>query len=84
MNLKQKSQAHPKGLAEIVKVEVKSIENVGLTVLQVTNEDDSLHWVGSPGESIRKLLGERDLAYFYAKVEDRKLKLGQEAPQQRW
>jgi hypothetical protein len=53
-------------------------------MLQVTNEDDSLHWEGTPAEEVEKLLGERDRAYFYAKVVKNKLQLGQEAPLQKW
>lgn len=69
---------------EIVKVQINLLGKDGPRMLQVTNEDETLHWQGSPAEAVEKLLGERDRAYFYARVVNRKLQLGQEAPRQKW
>jgi hypothetical protein len=69
---------------EIVKVQINLLGKDGPRMLQVTNEDETLHWQGSPGEEVQKLLGERDRAYFYARIVNRKLQLGQEAPGQKW
>ena len=70
--------------SEIVKVQINLLGQDGPRMLQVTNEDDTLHWEGSPAEDVEKLLGERDRAYFYARVVKNKLQLGQEAPLQKW
>ena len=69
---------------EIVKLQIGLIGVEGPMVLQVTNEDDSIHWVGAPAEDVEKLLAGRDRAYFYARVDKRDLSLGQEAPTQKW
>ena len=73
-----------KSNSEIVKVQINLLGKDGPRMLQVTNEDDTLHWEGSPAEDVEKLLGERDRAYFYARVVKNKLQLGQEAPLQKW
>lgn len=73
-----------KSKAEIVKVQINLLEQNGPRMLQVTNEDDSLHWEGSPAEDVERLLLGRDRAYFYARIINRKLQLGQEAPGQKW
>ena len=73
-----------KSNSEIVKVQINLLGKDGPRMLQVTNEDDSLHWEGSPAEDVERLLGDRDRAYFYARFENRKLQLGQEAPGQKW
>jgi hypothetical protein len=70
--------------SEIVKIQIDLMGRDGPRVLKVTNEDETLHWQGAPAEEVEKLLGERDRAYFYARVVNRKLHLGQEAPTQRW
>ncbi len=69
---------------EIVKLQISLLGVEGPKVLQVTNEDDSLHWVGSPADDVEKLLAGRDRAYFYARVDKSNLSLGQEAPPQKW
>jgi hypothetical protein len=71
-------------IPEIVKVQINLLGHDGPRMLQVTNEDDTFHWEGAPAEDVQKLLGERDRAYFYAKVVNHKLQLGQEAPLQKW
>lgn len=71
-------------VSEIVKVQINLLGKDGPRMLQVTNEDDTLHWEGSPAEEVERLLGDRDRAYFYARVVNRKLHLGQEAPLQKW
>lgn len=73
-----------KSKSEIVKIQINLLGRDGPRMLQVTNEDDSLHWEGSPAEELDRLLGGRDRAYFYARIENRKLQLGQEAPAQKW
>ena len=69
---------------EIVKVQISLLGVEGPEVLEVSNEDDSIHWVGAPGEDVEKLLRGRRRAYFYARVENRNLSLGHEAPDQKW
>jgi hypothetical protein len=73
-----------KSKAEIVKVQINLLGKDGPRMLQVTNEDETLHWEGTPAEEVERLLGARDRAYFYARVINRKLQLGQEAPYQKW
>ena len=73
-----------KQTSEIVKVQIRVLGHNGPSMLQVTNEDDSLHWEGTPATELQQILGERDRAYFYARFVNRKLHLGQEAPAQQW
>jgi hypothetical protein len=70
--------------SEIVKLQINLLGQDGPSMLQVSNEDDSLQWQGAPAEEVVRLLGGRDRAYFYARVVNRRLQLGQEAPSQRW
>jgi hypothetical protein len=70
--------------SEIVKIQVNLLGEDGPRMLQVTNEDDTLHWEGSLAEEVERLLGDRDRAYFYARVINSQLQLGQEAPVQKW
>lgn len=69
---------------EIVKIQVNLLGKDGPRMLQVTNEDESLHWEGSVAEEVDRLLGDRNRAYFYARVVNSQLQLGQEAPVQKW
>lgn len=69
---------------EIVKVEINLLGKDGPRMLQVSNEDESFHWEGTLVDDVERLLGDRNRAYFYARVINHKLQLGQEAPLQRW
>jgi hypothetical protein len=69
--------------ALIVKVQLEQAPSKGANVL-IYSEDRTVLYQQSTPRALRKRLGKRQKAYFYATLRGTILNLGNEAPEQEW